>query len=233
VGAVGGLYLSQVSVDHKYVTLTIGDTISQALATAAFTLVNAPDTVVFLDNYQRPAGVLISESARLGIFQSWGAGTFTFKPAQSEFAATVCFPTPEVGVRGLQLDDGTLFTGDVWLIGSAGVVFRSTDVALPDKFGQAAYTVKGVRMDVVGDPLFRRRLCTPTNLFNTPLLTKSIAVSQNGVAVFACGPDTNGDIKISANNNLATDTIMRVTTTPAGIEFSVVGALDAATAALD
>jgi hypothetical protein len=223
IGGQAGLYLSQVVIDHQSVQIFIGDPTNKTLASGTFKLIVPPDEIVLTDTYNRPAGILVSESKRLGIFQSWGVGTHVFDQAASEFAATVCMPTPQIGVRGIQLEDGSLFTGDVWLIGDQGVVLRTEDITLPASCGQQAQAFKAIRVDIVGDPLFRRRLCSPT-LFETPQPLQKIRV-KHPLGVFECTPDVFGDIKLTANNNLAADTVLRIRTTPQGVVMEAVGSL--------
>lgn len=222
VGGEVNLYLSSVVVAHDTVTLYIGDDTDPERCSGTFDLLSPPDLVSLTDTYGRPAGVLVSEAARLGLFAAWGVGTFTFEPEQTPFVATVCNPQPAVGVRGVRLPDGTVLTGDVWLVGEDGVVLREETVTVPlEACGQSrTYTV--IRVDVVGDPLFRRRLCTPTSLFETPLYVTTIVFSD-GHQVVECGPGAAGDIKMTVNNDLASDTVLRVHPTEAGTKISVVG----------
>ena len=228
IGAGNGLHLAQVDINHEQVLLIIKDEHNNLAATGKLPLVNAPDDILLTDSYGRPAGIIVSESERLGIFQSWGVGAHVFTGAMTEFCATVCFPTPEIGVRGIMLDDGSIFTGDVWLVGDDGVVFRPEQVTLPATCGKEARTVKVIRMDVVGDPLFRRRLCQPNDLFATPRLVKAVRViGSNGE--FTCGPDAHGDIKLAVGNDLAQDTILRVTTAAEGLTVSTVGSAQQST----
>ena len=221
-GLTAGLYLSQVTITHQTATLTLGVPGSPAIATGSFNLVSQASDVVFTDASGRPAGLLISEPQRLAVFQTWGVGSYEFQPEESEFAATVCFPTPERGVRGILLDDGSLLTGDVWLIGSDGVVLRTSHETLPASRGKPARTVPVIRVDVVGDPLFRRRLCQPTNLFTTPRFIKTIRIVGPN-QTFDCTPDVFGDLKIAVNNALATDTVLRITPVPTGLKIAAVG----------
>lgn len=222
IGAQAGLFLAQAVVDHDQVTLVLGDPQNANLASGSFKLVQPESVISFTDTFGRPAGVLVSESQRLGIFQSWGVGTHVFLPEQTEFAATVCFPTPEAGLRGILLDDGTLFTGDVWLIGDDGVVLRVEDVNLPAVCGLAARTVQVIRVDIVGDPLFRRRLCTPVNLFQTPQVLRRLRVIAPNIS-FECGPDAAGDIKLAVHNDLIADTVLRLNSTPDGLVIGAIG----------
>jgi len=222
VGGVEGLFLSSVEIDHQQVTVYVGDSRDEQRCSGTFPLVNPDGEVALTDRYGRPAGLLVSEGRRLGIFQSWGVGTHTFTRSQTEFAATVCVPTPEVGVRGVQLETGEVFVGDVWLVGDDGVVFRTENHAEPATCAVPARSLKVIRMDVVGDPLFRRRLCTPNELFETPQFIKKVrVVGPNGE--FECTPDSIGDLKLFANNALAADTVLRVVNTEEGIAIGAVG----------
>lgn len=203
IGGQVGLYITQVVIDHENVVVHIGTASIPSLCTGTFPLLDAEDIIPLVDAYGRPAGVLVSDSLRLAIFQSWGTGTHEFTRTQMEFATTVCVPTPEIGVRGIQLETGEILTGDVWLVGDDGVVFREETVVLPATCEQAERTVQVIRMDVVGDPLFRRRLCDATSQFETPRFIKTIrVVSIDGE--FECTPDEHGNLQLTANNAEAT-----------------------------
>lgn len=221
VGGQARLYVSRLIVDHGNVRIYVGDPSMQLRCWGDFDLIRPPDTVALADAQGRPAGLFVSESRRLGIFQSWGVGTHDFTVDQTELAATVCFPTPEPGVRGVLLEDGTLLTGDVWLVGEDGVVlrFEDTDVSGPCGAGLGA---KVIRVDIVGDPLFRRRLCEPNNLFATPRFVKKMRIISP-VGTFDCTPDAHGNIGVFANNSLRYDTVLRVGTTKGGLVISMVG----------
>lgn len=219
IGGRDGLYLSSVEVTHDAVTLWVGDVGSKTLASGTFSLVAPPSSLALLDEEGRPAGLLVSEAERLGVFQSWEVGTHVFKPEQTQFVASVCFPTPAPGVRGVLLDDGTLLTGDVWLVGDDGVVIREDDT----RALVCATEARVIRVDVVGDPLYRRRLCEPgAGLFTTPRFVRSVrVVHQDGT--FTVTPDGTGDLKVAAHNDLADDTALRVRTIAEGVVIEAVG----------
>lgn len=223
IGGKDKMYITQVVITFQNVTIYIGTIDQPELCSGTFSLISPDDNVELFDAYQRPAGLLVSESIRLSVFQSWGAGTHTFNEEQTELAATVCIPTPEVGVRGVLLEDGTLFTGDIWLVGDDGVVFRTEDLEF-DSTCQPIHAsqIKAIRMDIVGDPLFRRRLCEPQSLFETPRFIRTIRViGPNGE--FECEPDEYGNLQLLANNDEANDTVLRITPTPSGIRIGAVG----------
>jgi hypothetical protein len=223
IGGAEGLFLSRVDISSRAVTIVVGDANTDELATGEF-LTNDPDagTIKLEDAYGRPAGILVSERSRLGIMQAWGVGSHAFTRADTEFAVTCCMPTPEIGVRGIMLEDGSLFTGPVWIVGDDGVVVRHEAVTVPGKCGVAPATHNVIRIDVVGDPLFRRRLCESQELFNTPNPIRKIRV-VNGVQEFEVLPDAGGNVTIQMNDGLVPDPAMRIRQTREGLIFETMG----------
>lgn len=221
IGGGVGLYLSKVIVTHSTVTLYIGNEGSAELCSTSFSILNPPVTLELTDTYGRPAGILISATDRLSAFQTLGAGTHSFERSHTEFAATVCVPVPEVGIRGFLLDDGTLLTGDVWLVGTDGVVLRKTTVTRDVACGPTV-TYDAIRVDVVGDPLYRRRLCDPQALFETVNPVRSMRFMSEDLT-FDCSPSA-GNIAIGVNNAAAADSILRVTNENTGIKIGVASA---------
>ena len=193
-------------------------------ASGSFSLVSPPSEVALVDALGRPAGVLISEPLRLGIFATWGVGTFNFEAQATEFSATVCFPTPEIGVRGILLDDGTLLTGQVFLVGTGGVQLRRERINLdPGEGCSTPQTLEVIRLDVLGDPLFLRAQQVG-NLFATPRWLKTLTFVDDKQTVI-CGPDAYGNVLVTVNNNLAADTALRVHPTARGTQINVVGSV--------
>lgn len=216
VGGREGMYLSRVTLTHQQVTVWVGDADTETRCSGTFDLIRPDGLVRLIDALGRPAGVLVSEPARLGIFQSWGVGDHTFARAASEFCCSCCVPTPEVGLRGLRLPDGTVVTGEVWLVGDDGVVLRTEQEVV----GGRAVTV--VRVDVVGDPLFRRRLCEPDDLFITPSFVKTLRIRHAG-GEFDCAPDEYGNVRIAENGSTGVATVLRVRATADGLTISMAG----------
>jgi hypothetical protein len=222
IGGQARIFLSRVDIEHDSVTVSIGDPSTAILASGTFDILSPPSRVKLTDTLGRPAGLLVSEPLRLATFQSWTVGAHTFDADETEFAATVAVPTPEVGVRGIQLEDGSLFTGEVWIVGDDGVVVRSEPITAPGKCGEEDVPLSVIRVDIVGDPLFRRRLCTDAQLFETPRFVRCITVTDGKQSV-KCLPDAFGDFKITVGNDLAEDTVLRIRATPEGIIFEAVG----------
>lgn len=222
--AVGGrerAFLSRVVVDHAEIVLHVGDAGGPSRSSGRFALPTPPDLVRLVDDHGRPAGVLVSEANRLARLQSWGLGTHEFRVADTEFAVAVQSPLPEIGVRGLLLDDGTLVTGRARIVAEDGIVLRRFRYELPTANGQPQ-VVDALRVDVVGDPLFRRRLCSPEDLFVTPRPIRTVrVVADNGS--FECGPDVFGRLTLQGNDSLVADPALRVRETANGLLIEVVG----------
>lgn len=222
VGGKVGLYLTKAVITHQEITLYIGNQDQKELCSGVLDASELADTITLVDIYGRPAGLLVSEAARLAVLLAWGVGTHEFEPNETEFAATVCIPTPEIGVRGIRLPDGSVLVGDVWLVGDDGVVLRTEEGYAPAACGEPVRNYQSIRMDVVGDPLFRRRLCSAAELFTTPRFIKTIRVVSGG-RTFDCSPDTIGNMQILVNNAEASDTVLRLVNGPDGLTFNAVG----------
>jgi len=221
IGGQSRLYLSTVSISGDVATLHIGDSRTTRLASGTINLLNPADDVALTDAYGRPAGVLVSNASKLLAFQGWTTGDHEFDISHTEFASRVCIPTPEIGVRGFELDDGSIVTGDVWFMGDDGVVltYREETESVPGQIGEVQ-PVNVIRVDVVGDPLFRRRLCQA--VFNVPIFLQSITARQGCREVF-CRGDANGNVNITVASQDAPDTILRVRSTADGILIETVG----------
>ncbi len=192
VGASGPLYLYQILVSDTEVTLRIADQTRDPIAEGSFDRLHLPELVELRDGWGRCAGVLVSEPHRLAQLAGWPNGIHTFLPNATTFAPSCVIPTPEVGVRGLVTAAGKLLTGDIVLVGDDGVVVR------PDPEDGSM-----IRIDIVGDPLFRRRLCSPTQVFETPRFVKTI----NGRP-----PDASGNFNLTVGDHLSEDTVLRIYT---------------------
>jgi hypothetical protein len=179
--------LTAIAVDNRDIALWIGDAADDRRASGTFDPLDPPSEIHLADRYGRPAGMLLTDPTLLAASQAWSYGVHTFPAGMAEFIASCVIPTPEIGVRGFLTADGDLLTGDVWLVGERGVVIRGEDEV--------------IRIDIVGDPLFARRLCAPLGLFVTPRMIRTI----NHIPP---GPD--GNFQVIIGNHDAVDTILRI-----------------------
>lgn len=223
IGGRERMYLSQIIVTDAAVEIVLGDIINPDLARGTFSLLDTPSAFKLTDSYDRPAGVVVSKPLLMAALATFGVGEYTFTVEQTELVADVCCPTPELGVRGVQLADGTLLTGDIWLVGGDGVVLQHGQVLKRAFLCSASdLTQEVITVHVVGDPLFRRRLCSTTELFATPRFIQTITFTDKYQS-FTCTPDQFGDIRITVNNDAAADTVLRVRAVPGGLIIEAVG----------
>ena len=200
-GGTARQYLSGITIEADEITLTISDPYT-VLATASFDVSSPPDDLALEDLNGRPAGVLISSSSALGALSSWGVGDYVFTIAQTEFAATVVVPSPQTGVTGFVLEDGTLFSRDVILVGRDGVVLTVED--------------GNIVVNVVGEPLFKRKICEEEGYFDTPRFIQTI----NNVV-----PDDYGNFGLFISTDTVPDPILRIRRTSNGLRLYAVGML--------
>jgi len=203
IGASVQVYISKVDIAPREVTIWFSDKDNSNIASTQFDPLDPPLTLDIQDAYGRPAGVLVSDTIRLSRFSAWDSVSHEFPVQATEFVSGCVIPTPETGVRGMLTEDGDLFAGDIWLVGEHGIVLREESGCV-------------IRVDIVGDPLFVRRLCNPIDLFNTPNFVRTI----NG-----CGPDEYGDYKIEIGNHGAEKTIMRINPVETGLKIEAIGDL--------
>lgn len=210
-GYVGKLFLGRVVATIESVTYVLTNERGVTVATGTRT----NDEIWFSDSLGRCAGVVVADPAELP--QNWPIGTHTFGTT-AEFVPTVIEQGTDTAVTSLVLPSGELMTGDVWLVGDDGVVFT--------RAGDGT-----IQVNMVGDPLFRRRLCDPVlnshASISTPFFTKtylqSLAIPVNGDWV-EVPADQYGGFVISANDSTSPDSVLRIYPTDSGaIKVELVG----------
>lgn len=197
INAASNLYISSVVVTSRLVTINIGDNVTRVVAQTSFnpTPIGAlpSGALPLYDKLGRPAGALVATADNLALFSGWAAGTYEFLPEATEFVSTTVIPANEPGVRGITPASKELLTGDIWLIGDAGVAFRYEGV----KDGKQI-----IRVDVTGVPLFDRYQCVPFNRFQPKNFVRTI---NN------CPPDEYGNFTFTATGHKVSDTVLRIT----------------------
>lgn len=201
VGLQSGAYLTHITIGTALAKIFIGDAADPERASVEVDF-SAPGSVLRLfDAFARPAGILLTTAAEIALLQTWPVGDHTFSPRATEFVASTVTPTPELGVRGLITAAGVVLAGDVWLVGEDGVVVRQD--------GEQT-----IRIDIVGEPLFNRKLCQDTGFFLTPNFLRTV----NGLT-----PDEFGDFKIDVSPESAARTVLRVRRADRGLIIEAVG----------
>jgi len=222
IGGGYDLHISEVVITNDAVRIYIGTVAQKQLCSATFSRLAPPDLLKVVDSANRPAGVLVSESSRLGLFNGWGTGVHQFTLKQTMFAASCVVPIPDTGVRGIRLADGTVLTGEVWLVGGKGVTLSSRTDLEARRDNPQGKPVTTITIDAVGDPLFRR--CACGDLFETPSFVQTLTfVDKNQTVVVS--PGDYGNIRIAVNNDLAQHPVLRISATDKGLYVHAVGTL--------
>jgi hypothetical protein len=189
IGGEADMFISQISVDGTSITFTISGSGSGELCTGTYDGNDPADDIALSDAYGRTAGVLISSQEQLSsLVGAYGPGDYEFSLDQTQFAADVCIPMPQVGLTGFVLDDGNLVSGDIYLVGVDGVVLSVED----------GY----VRVDAAGDPHALIKACEEEG---SPLPVFCGLKTINEIL-----PNEDGDFKWSPGGNVAEDTVLRV-----------------------
>lgn len=196
VGGSAGMYLSKIVVTALTVSIHIGSPTNDDMASVEFDIATPPDDLSLVDPLGRPAGVLVSTTEKLlNVAGIYGLGETLFEREQTEFDASVVIPLPQLGIRGLLLDDGTLLTGDVYLVGVDGIVLRMDG--------------DNIRVDAIGDPYAVAKACDEAGV---PVPGFCGVKTINKIA-----PNENGDFKLTTGANVAIDNILRVSLESAGV----------------
>jgi len=190
VGGSVGLYLSRITVTDGALTFYVADPVTGDIASGGFQFdAPTPDNIALRDSYGRPAGILVSSAQKLGALPNvYGEGEVVFSRAQTEFAGSVAIPQPQLGVRGLLLDDGNIVSNDIFLVGTDGIVLSEEDGA--------------IRVDIIGDPYALLKACESEGL-ELPGFCGLRTINY-------IPPDGKGDFKLTIGGNLAADNVLRV-----------------------
>ena len=202
-GVYENLAITSISTSYSEITIYIGNSAVSDLLAVTYDPLSPPALLTLLQG-ARVAGCLVPDLTLLATLQSWPAGSHSFLADTAEFVPTVTIPCPDAGVTGFELDNGDVISGDVWLVGVDGVIFTQTDD-------------NTLRLDIVGDPLFRRRALGSS--------AASLGVNY-GKTINGVGPDSYGDFKLAIGTRYhATPALRLVPDGDNGLRFQVVGSL--------
>jgi hypothetical protein len=213
----GRYYLSKVENTSSSITLTVGDRSTTNRMTGTLSLPLTESIIRFVDEFGRPSGLIVSDPSRISLMSAWGVGEHRFAQEDTEFCVTCQVPVSDPGVTGLRLPDGEILTGKIWLVGEDGVIITTETIVNSD-----GESVLAITPNVVGDPLYLQRLCSPEELFTPINPVRKIRVVNDGYT-YDCEPDDQGNFNIQMNDSLAADAALRVRTTPEGIVITVEG----------
>jgi len=186
VGADATLHLSQIIKDGNQITVYVGTTSSQLLASGSYDSGSPSEVITLEDTSGRAAGMLLTSAQLMLPLVGWADGTYTFTQGQTGFAALVVVPVTANGVTSIRGSETTnKLSGNVWLVGGRGVVFEVDD-SDPDE--------PVITVNAVGEPLYKRATCEETG-FPRPCLLQTInnipADEFGNFLIGICGVDSN------------------------------------------
>ena len=209
IGGGPRMYITRLVVpDSRQVIIYVGTAANKALASCTFDPLAPPTQLSFTDAKGRPAGLLLCDQPSMSVAQSWLIGEYSFAAGATEFAASCCIPVPASYVQGFLLDDGSLLTKDVWLVGENGVT--------------VSWDGANIRIDVTGEPLYARQQCADSGQFSTPTLVKQFKITSGSTSVLV-PPDAFGNFDLHVGSGLAADTVLRLSGEQNVLTISTVG----------
>lgn len=224
VGGGTKLRLSKVVIGQHTITIYIGNESTEELCSGSMELLSPVDEIRLVDVYGRPAGLLVSEEERLAIFQTWPAGTHKFTFAQAGFCSLACIPIASGYLIGFELEDGSIVSGDVWLVGGEGVVltYEENEKARDDcEVSQNVDPLESrIKVNIVGDPLFRQRLCSTGSI--TPRFLKQLTF-KIGCTSNIVTPNAYGRVRMGTGRPSAESTVMRIHGSGGTLKIGAVG----------
>lgn len=163
-------------------------------------------------------GLLQFSLKGLKLLSGWPEGLYKFNVDQTKLTPSIVIPQPQKVVRGIRLESGELFFGDICLVGEKGVQLTvrnirssSSGSAIPENF---------IRVDIVGDPLFERRKCLENGLDGpNDKFIRFIDFRGQKIA-----PDQFGSILflLKSQFNFSPTPAVRITPTEFGLKISFV-----------
>lgn len=199
-GAVAPVYIQKLTNNSSGLSITVTDYSKQYLATGEIN--PRSDSIVLLNPSGQQVGLIVA-STDLTYFTSVPKGEYEFTPKATAFVPRCVVPLEDVGVTSIGAKDGTQLYGDVWLVGRDGVVLRYME----DEGGEEENPNKVIRIDIVGDPLFKRA----DEEFEPPKFIQTI----NGSSA-----NDYGDFRIVVGEE---DDILRIDNSPEGITIYAAG----------
>lgn len=187
-GSTGPVALRSIGVAAGLTSIRFGDAANPAAGIAEFDP-NAIDRRLRVVNAAgTPIGLLVVDPATLGSLGGWSAGEHAFPAGSADLAAAAVNPSPTGGVVGVAAGTAPPLAGEVWLVGRDGIVL-SVDA-----------DANAIRVDVAGDPLWKRKLCGGED-FQSPNYLRTINAVQ---------PTPRGEFWLMAAGIARGQTILRI-----------------------
>ena len=189
-GATAPVYINELCISSSESYLTVLDYSKKF--TAKGIIEPLSDKIELFDPRNNQVGILVA-TKDLSYFTSVPNGAYSFLSKGTALSPRCTIYLKDTGVTSVGIVDGEQLEGDVWICGRNGVIVR--------------YVNEQVRIDIVGEPLFRRE----NSKFKPPKFVQTInGMPSNEFGNFNISPESLDDI-------------IRVNTTASGITISAAG----------
>lgn len=208
--------LRRVEVSGGRLTFWVGGP-GRPLAASCVVQPEAPGGAhTLVDPEDRLCGCLVLDAEELLAAVAWPEGTHDFPAGAADFVDRCVVPWSDRAVTAVRVGN-QLLSGLVFVVGDHGVVAGQDTVNTDANM---------LRLDAVGDPLFRRRQCSggdPAS-FPTPRFVRRVRVINPDLSEFTVEPDEYGEILIVPAGWTAADTTLRIRPDGAdGLRFEAAG----------
>lgn len=204
IGANQELFISSIVKENTTITFYFSDTVTTDLASTTHDLLTVPSVLRVTDKYGREAGALVTDTSRMSVFSGWPVGEQEFTIEQTQFCPTVITPMPANGVRSIRADEDEVLAGDVYIIGGRGVSLQANVLDPLEPV---------ITVHAVGEPLFRRLLCSETG-FTVPCFLETLEERY---------PDEYGNFYFGICAELTPNTLLRIEPISNGLKLYTVG----------
>lgn len=181
--------LSAITVSRNEIKFVFSNDSGVVIAEGTKAINDGNRIVTLLDVRLRQIGLMILNEDRVLPFAGWPIGAHS---TDLGVVANCVLPVESV-VEGIATEDGGYASGFVYLVGDAGVVVRPEPDPNPGE--------EAIRIDIVGEPLFRRLSCVPQDRFRTPNFVRTINSRS---------ADEFGEFPIVVGRHLSSEPIVRI-----------------------
>ena len=189
-GAVAPVYISELTISSSESSIIVMDYSKKF--TAKGIIEPLSDKIELFDPRNNQVGILVA-TTDLSYFTSIPKGMYSFLSRGTALSPRCTIYLKDTGVTSVGVVGGEQLEGDVWICGRKGVIVR--------------YVNDQVRIDIVGEPLFKRE----DPKFKPPTFVQTINdMPSNEFGNFNISPESPDDI-------------IRVNTTANGIIISAAG----------
>lgn len=164
------------------------------------------------DNYNRDIGIIVIDETFLFFIKNLKPNQYYFDLESAVFLPSCITIRPNSFLEGFTDENGNIVSGEVWLVGEAGVFLNYTQDS-------------SITINCIGDPLFKTRFLEKTAdymLENVPI--KEIIIKNFNQMYYNSNkvkPDKYGNILLSSRGAFDNKSILKIRPTENGIKMEI------------